>query len=73
MLYINKSIHFEKIADKGKVAVKVINRLIYPNDIQPPLPTHLEKKGQNRWMVILNWSKEALKQATYEMNYWHMS
>jgi hypothetical protein len=48
-------------------------QLIYPNEDKPSFFTRLEKKGQNRWMIVLDWSTEALEQAAYEMTYWYMS
>ena len=35
--------------------------------------TQLEKTGRNHWKITLDWSKEALEQAAYEMTYWYMS
>jgi hypothetical protein len=47
--------------------------LIYPEINRPPVPTRLEKTGRSHWKVTLDWSKEALEQAAYEMTYWYMS
>jgi hypothetical protein len=47
--------------------------LIFPESQEPPLPTHFEEVQSSQWLVTLDWSKEALEQAAYEMTFWYMS
>ncbi len=49
------------------------SKLVYPDVDRPPAPTRLEKVGRSEWKVTLDWSKEAIEQAAYEMTYWYMS
>lgn len=49
------------------------NQLIYPESNDPPVSTKAEEIRENRWKITLDWSKEALEQAAYEMTYWYMS
>ena len=48
-------------------------KLIYPKIDKPPHLTQIEKLTYNQWRITLDWSKEALEQAAYEMTYWYMS
>jgi hypothetical protein len=48
-------------------------KLIYPKIDKPPYSTQIEKLTYNQWKITLDWSKEALEQAAYEMTYWYMS
>ena len=47
--------------------------LIVPEPTEPPISTRIEKIGSSQWLITLNWSKEALEQAAYEMTFWYMS
>ena len=48
-------------------------KLVYPLNDTPPRPTQTEKLAASQWKITLEWSKEALEQAAYEMTYWYMS
>lgn len=48
-------------------------KLIYPKIDKPPVPTQIVTLTYNQWKITLDWSKEALEQAAYEMTYWYMS
>jgi hypothetical protein len=47
--------------------------LVFPDSPEPPLPTRFEEIQPNQWLITLDWSKEALEQAAYEMTFWYMS
>ena len=47
--------------------------LVFPDPQKPPLPVNFEEVGPAQWLVTLDWSKEALEQAAYEMTFWYMS
>lgn len=48
-------------------------KLVYPKIDKPSCLTQTEKLAHNQWKITLDWSKEALEQAAYEMTYWYMS
>jgi len=48
-------------------------QLIFPDPQDPPVSTRFEETGPSQWLITLNWSKEALEQAAYEMTFWYMS
>ena len=48
-------------------------QLVFPDAQEPPAPTHFEEIQSNQWLITLEWSKEALEQAAYEMTFWYMS
>ena len=47
--------------------------LVVPEPTEPPNSTRIEEIGPSQWVITLNWSKEALEQAAYEMTFWYMS
>lgn len=47
--------------------------LVFPDAQEPPLPVKFEEVEPSQWLITLNWSKEALEQAAYEMTFWYMS
>jgi hypothetical protein len=48
-------------------------RLVFPDPTAPPVQTTYEQVDQKYWKVTLEWSKEAIEQAAYEMTFWYMS
>jgi hypothetical protein len=48
-------------------------RMVFPEPDFPKEDTKFEKVDTNTWKIKLNWSKEALEQAAYEMTFWYMS
>lgn len=47
--------------------------LVVPEPTESPISTIIEDIGPSHWIITLNWSKEALEQAAYEMTFWYMS
>jgi hypothetical protein len=48
-------------------------QLVFPDATEPPTATKIECKQPGYWQITLDWSKEALEQAAYEMTFWYMS
>ena len=47
--------------------------LVFSDAQEPPLLTNFEEVQPSQWLVTLDWSKETLEQAAYEMTFWYMS
>jgi hypothetical protein len=48
-------------------------RMVFPEPDFPKEETRIEEVETNTWKIKLNWSKEALEQAAFEMTSWYMS
>jgi hypothetical protein len=48
-------------------------QLILPEPQEPPVSVQFEEIQPTQWQITLNWSKEALEQAAYEMTFWYMA
>jgi len=47
--------------------------LVVPEPTKPPISTRIKDVGPSQWVITLNWSREALEEAAYEMTFWYMS
>lgn len=47
--------------------------LVMPEPAEPPIGVTIEQSPRGHWIITLDWSKEALEQAAYEMTFWYMS
>jgi hypothetical protein len=48
-------------------------QMVFPDADEPKIATRIEKIRPDQWRITLNWSREALEQAAYEMTFWYMS
>ncbi len=47
--------------------------LVFPPYTNPPVSTKIEPIGLGVWRIMLDWSKEALEDAAFNMTFWYMS
>jgi hypothetical protein len=47
--------------------------MVFPDAEEPRIATRFDEIRSDQWRVSLNWSREALEQAAYEMTFWYMS